>query len=82
MSSYALNKLIREINRNPETRRRFLGDPTEVAKGFDLVSKEYEAFVNRDIGALYRCGVHGLILRPFTIILNMSEPDYLAAIRS
>ena len=30
---------------------------------------------------LKRFGAHGLILRPFTILQNMSEPDYLAAIR-
>jgi hypothetical protein len=82
MSAYALNKLIREINRNPETRQRFLNDPASVAKDFELAAEEYKAVVTKDIGKLYRSGVHGLILRPFTLILQMSEPDYLAAIRS
>jgi hypothetical protein len=26
-------------------------------------------------------GVHGLILRPFTLLHEVSEPDYLKAIR-
>ena len=82
MSAYALNKMIREINRNPETRQRFLNDSASVASDFDLTAAEQKAIVTKDIGELYRSGVHGLILRPFTLILKMSEPDYLAAIRS
>jgi hypothetical protein len=34
-----------------------------------------------DMGALYGMGVHGLLLRPFTILHNVAEADYLKAIR-
>jgi hypothetical protein len=40
-----------------------------------------DAFVRHDVGKLYRLGVHGLLLRPFTLLHKMTEPDYLTAIR-
>jgi hypothetical protein len=82
MSAYALNKLLREVNRNPAVRDAFFRDRAIVAEGYDLDAEERRAVLEQDVGALYRLGAHGLILRPFTIIQQMSEPDYLAAIRS
>jgi Aromatic-ring-opening dioxygenase LigAB, LigA subunit len=81
MSTYALNKLLREVNRNPGIRERFLKDASAVAAEYDLTEEERRAAVERDVSALYRLGVHGLILRPFTIIHEMPEPAYLEAIR-
>lgn len=82
MSRYVLNKMIRDVIQNPDRRAAYFADATSFAEGYDLESSEREAFLARDIGHLYAIGVHGLILRPFTIILGVSEPDYLAAIRS
>jgi Aromatic-ring-opening dioxygenase LigAB, LigA subunit len=82
MSTYELSKLLREVNRNPAIRQRFMADPADVAKDFNLTPEEYQAVVEKNIAQLYKLGVHGLILRPFTLIHNISEPDYLAAIRS
>ena len=82
MSAYALNKLLREVNRNPHMRERFFADRAAFAATFELSAAEKEALVNQDVGALYRLGAHGLILRPFTILQQMPEPDYLTAIRS
>lgn len=81
MSVYALNKILREVNRNPQARERFMKDAAALAAEFDLTDEEREAIVARDIGKLYKLGAHGLILRPFTILHQMSEPDYLRAIR-
>jgi hypothetical protein len=81
MSTYALNKLLRDVNRDPGIRERFFKDAGEVATGYDLTTDERQAVLARDITTLYRLGVHGLILRPFTILHQMPEPDYLAAIR-
>jgi hypothetical protein len=81
MSTYALNKLLRDVNRDPATRARFFADAAAVASGYDLTAEERQAVLARDVTTLYRLGVHGLILRPFTILHEMPEPDYLAAIR-
>lgn len=81
MSAYTLNKMLREVNRNPKVRERFFQSRAAVADDFELTEDERRAFLENDVGALYRCGVHGLILRPFTLLQNMPEPDYLSAIR-
>lgn len=81
MSVYALQKLIREINRNPEVRARFVKTPEDVVMGYELSDGEKKALIARDYGALYRIGVHGLLLRPFSILHAVSEQDYLTAIR-
>lgn len=81
MTLYALQKLIREVNRNPQTRQAFFESPANVAAGYELAAPELDALVRRDYGALYRLGVHGLLLRPFSILHSVTEPDYLRAIR-
>jgi hypothetical protein len=81
MSAYTLNKMLREVNRNPQVRERFFKDAQSVVTEYELSEDERQAVLDRDIGALYRLGVHGLILRPFTLLQGMPEPDYLSAIR-
>lgn len=81
MSRYGLNKMIRDFNRNPVNRDKCASSPKDFVAGYDLTEEEILAFLDRDIGKLYRLGVHGLILRPFTIINRVSENDYLQAIR-
>jgi hypothetical protein len=81
MTSYALQKLIREVNRNPATRTDFFKVPEEVAAKYDLSEAEKDALLRRDYHALYGLGVHGLLLRPFSILHSISEKDYLDAIR-
>jgi hypothetical protein len=81
MSAYALQKAIREVNRNPAAREAFFADRAGYAAGYDLRADERDALATNDITALYRLGVHGLILRPFTLLQQMPEPEYLAAIR-
>jgi hypothetical protein len=81
VTAYTLQKLIREVNRNPQTRQSFFAAPDQVALAYDLSEAERAAVVNRDYGALYRLGVHGLLLRPFSILHCVTEPDYLRAIR-
>lgn len=82
MSTYALNKMIRDINRDPVRREAFFKDAAAFAAGYQLSEEERHAFLAKDIGSLYKLGVHGLILRPFTLLHKVPEPQYLAAIRS
>ena len=81
MSAYALQKAIREVNRNADARARYFAGPEAYAASYDVTDEERAALAACDVTALYRLGVHGLLLRPFTLIHQMSEPDYLAAIR-
>jgi hypothetical protein len=49
--------------------------------GYYTPAHARDAFVPHDVSKLYALGVHGLILRPFTLLHRMPEPDYLTAIR-
>ena len=81
MSAYTLNKMLREINRDAGARQRYFENAEAFASDFELTEEERSAFLDRDIGALYRFGAHGLILRPFTLLQQMPEPEYLRLIR-
>ncbi|HTJ95703.1 MAG TPA: aromatic ring-opening dioxygenase subunit LigA [Pararobbsia sp.] len=81
MSVYTLQKVIREINRNPEVRQRFMADAAGTIAGLELSDEERAALSARDFASLYRLGVHGLLLRPFSILHGVSEASYLESIR-
>ncbi|WP_161141827.1 hypothetical protein [Propylenella binzhouense] len=81
MGAYSLNKVLRDINRNPGIREEFFKSKDSVLDRYDLTDEEKRAIRELDIGTLYRSGAHGLILRPFTLLHQVPEPDYLKAIR-
>lgn len=81
MSLYQVQKLVQSVNRDPESRSRFLESRESFAQEFELTDEERDALVNMNICDLYDMGVHPLLLRPFTIIHGVSEPDYLKTIR-
>lgn len=81
MSLYQVQKLVQSVNRDPESRTRFLESRESFAREFELTDEERHALVSMNIFDLYDMGVHPLLLRPFTIIHGVSEPDYLNAIR-
>ena len=81
MTVYALQKLIRDVNRKPAAREAYFEAPAKFAAGYNLTEHERDALLKFDIEGLYAMGVHGLLLRPFTILHKMAESDYLKAIR-
>jgi hypothetical protein len=81
MSTYTLQKAIRNINRRPDARAEFESSPESFVARYELSDAERAALLARDYGALYRLGVHGLLLRPFSLLKGVPEADYLAAIR-
>ena len=81
MSVYALQKLLRDVNRIPARREAYFQSPAKFAEDYELTDHEREALVQFDIRALYDMGVHGLILRPFTILHKVSDPDYVKILR-
>ena len=81
MSVYQLQKMIRDINRVPARREAYFASKEAFVESYPLNDDERRAVLAFDVGSLYAMGVHGLLLRPFTIIHQMPEPDYLRAIR-
>jgi hypothetical protein len=80
MSLYQLQKLIFEVNRNPERREEYRKDSAAFAERYDLTAEEKDAVVRLDIRALYQRGVHSLLLRPFTLLHRVSNEDYAKAL--
>jgi len=81
MSIYALQKLIRDVNRDDALRQRYFAGPATVAGEYELTDDERSALLDVDLTRLYALGVHGLLLKPFSILHSVSEPDYLKKIR-
>jgi hypothetical protein len=48
---------------------------------YDLTLDERRAVLETDFHALYRMGVHSLLLGPLAATLGVSFPDYLAMLR-
>jgi len=81
MSIYALQKLIRDVNRDPKCRESYFAAPAQFAADYELTEAERSALLSVDLTRLYALGVHGLLLKPFSILHSVSEPDYLTKIR-
>ena len=81
MSVYNLSKMLRSVNTDPAKRQAYFEDRAKLVDQFDLSDDERTAVIDLDVARLYGMGVHGLILRPFTVINKISEVDYLRAIR-
>ena len=81
MSLYELQKLIRDVNCIPSAREQFFKQDRIFIDGYELTERESDAVANRDYGTLYAAGVHGLILRPFSLLHGVSETDYLKLLR-
>ena len=80
MSLYQLQKLIFEVNRNPERREEYRRDAAAFAARYDLTPQERDAITRLDIRALYQRGVHSLLLRPLTLLHGVSNEDYAKAL--
>jgi Aromatic-ring-opening dioxygenase LigAB, LigA subunit len=81
MSLYALQKLLRDVNRNPQARKTYFAAPEAFSENYELTEEERQALLSMNVTSLYRFGVHGLILRPFTMLHKMPENEYLERIR-
>lgn len=81
MSLYQLQKLLYHVNRDAERRARYRRDPAAFVKQYDLTEEEAKAALEVDVRALYRLGVHSLLLRPFTLLHKVSNEDYAKALK-
>lgn len=81
MSLYAVQKLLYQLNRDPEVRRRFGADRDAVLAGFDLTGEELDAVRGPDIGLLYVLGVNGQLLMHYGALVGLEWDEYLQAMR-
>lgn len=81
MSLYYVQKLLWQLNRDPEVRRRFEADMDEVLASYDLTAEELEAIRAPDIGLLYVLGVNGQLLMHYAALKGLPWDAYLRAMR-
>jgi hypothetical protein len=81
MSLYYVQKLIYQLNRDPEVRRRFAADREALLAGYELTPEELEAIRRPDIGLLYVLGVNGQLLMHYAALCGFEWNAYLEAMR-
>ena len=81
MSLYYVQKLLYQLNRDPELRRRFDSDADSVLKSYALSAEEIDAIRKPDIGLLYVLGVNGQILMHYAAMRGFEWNAYIEAMR-
>jgi len=81
MSLYYLQKFLYQLNRDPQTQKRYRQDLNGLIAEYDLTDEEIQALKKPDIGLLYVLGVNGQILMHYAALLNIEWFDYLDAMR-
>jgi hypothetical protein len=81
MSLYQVQKLIYELNRDPDMRARFSSDRAGVLGGYALTAQELLAIESPDIGLLYVMGVNGQLLMHYAAMRGFEWDAYIAAMR-
>jgi hypothetical protein len=81
MSLYYVQKLIYELNRNPNVAKRFADNMEELLNEYDLTEEELGAVKKPDIGLLYVLGVNGQILMHYAALWKIPWDDYIDAMK-
>jgi hypothetical protein len=83
MSAYAVMKLCREIERNPEFRAGAQESPAEASASFNLTDEERQAFLSGDVKKLHNLGAHGFLLSRLAMhgIVGLTAESYAQRLR-
>ena len=81
MSLYHLQKLLYQLNRDGELRRRFTAERDAVLAQYELTAEERAAILARDIGLLYVFGVNAQLLMHYAALCGLEWTAYLDAMR-
>ncbi len=81
MSLYAVQKLIYQLNRDPQTRRQFEQDRDALLSQYELTDEEATALRGPDIGLLYVMGVNGQLLMHYAALRGFEWTAYIEAMR-
>lgn len=81
MSLYYVQKLLYQLNRDPNLQQQYLSDPDSVLAHYKLDDEEIAALKKPDIGLLYILGVNGQILMHYAAMCGYAWPEYIKAMR-
>jgi len=81
MSLHAVERLLHELNRDAARAQSFREDPQPVLAGRDMTAAERAMLTSGDVLALYRHGVHPLLLAPASRFFGLDQPAFRAALK-
>jgi hypothetical protein len=76
MSLFDIHALIYRLKMSPALQQRFREAPWDVLVEFELTPGEGDALAAGDIQALWRLGVHPMLLLPFSRMVGLSADSY------
>jgi hypothetical protein len=80
MSKHSVERLLYDLNRDPAKVAAFHVDPDAVLGGYELTPQEAGWLRERDILALYRHGVHPLLLAPASRFFEIDQKTFRGAL--
>jgi hypothetical protein len=81
MSLYAVQKLIYQLNREPQVRQQLAQDFDGLLAQYELTEEERNAIRHPDIGLLYVMGVNGQLLMHYAALRGFEWSAYIEAMR-
>jgi len=81
MSLYYVQKLLYQLNRDPQVRKRYEEDLDRLLADFELTEEERRAIHEGDIGLLYVMGVNGQLLMHFSALIGQAWDEYIEAMK-
>jgi Aromatic-ring-opening dioxygenase LigAB, LigA subunit len=81
MSLYTVQKLIYQLNRDPQLRQRLADDIDGLLSEYELTGEERNAVRDPDIGLLYVMGVNGQLLMHYAALRGFEWNAYIEAMR-
>jgi len=82
MSLYYVQKLLYQLNRDPNVRLRYGASVDALLAEYELTEEEQRAVREPDIGLLYVMGVNGQLLMHFAALRGYEWDAYLEAMRA
>jgi hypothetical protein len=82
MSAQALNIMLVDLFRSEEALSRYQQDPDSVFTQYGLTAEEGERLKAKDMGWLYKQGVHPYILVQFAFAIRYDLKQYLAQLQA
>ena len=81
MSLYYVQKLIYNLNRDPNLVGRFKSNIDSVLSEYELTQEELQAISKPDIGLLYVLGVNGQLLMHYAALWEFEWDEYIQAMK-
>jgi len=81
MSLYDVQKLIYQLNRDPQVRAQFEQDFDALLGRYELTDEERSSIRDPDIGLLYVMGVNGQLLMHYAALRGYEWSAYIEAMR-